>query len=182
MNFSAGIFKDFSHRIATLTFWSPSKQLLLNAQHSCKNNIVHEIDSSTAHFLVKAILFRKNNFICNREVNSFIINRYFWFFQGLTKIVVDQSLGQLDSFFNHMWRYTVFHFFRTKEFNFKVMLKVPYFVFRFLGIKILEFCEANESYTSAIYDKYCQRLLNVFVGKPVWHCIVSFLTLPSSSL
>ena len=29
--------------------------------------------------------------------------------------------------------------------------------------------------------KYCQRLLNVFVGKPVWYCWVSFCTLPSAS-
>ena len=29
--------------------------------------------------------------------------------------------------------------------------------------------------------KYCQRLLNAFVGKPVSYCIVSFRTLPSAS-
>ena len=29
--------------------------------------------------------------------------------------------------------------------------------------------------------KYCKRLLNVFAGETVWHCIVSFLTLPSAS-
>ena len=49
--------------------------------------------------------------------------------------------------------YSFSFFRRTKEFNFKVMLKVPKFVFRFLGKKILEFCEASKSYTSAIYDK-----------------------------
>ena len=27
--------------------------------------------------------------------------------------------------------------------------------------------------------KYCQKLLNVFAGETVWHCIVSFLTLLS---
>ena len=33
------------------------------------------------------------------------------------------------------------------------MLKVPNFVFRFLGKKIYEFCEATKSYTSALYNK-----------------------------
>ena len=42
---------------------------------------------------------------------------------------------------------------KTKEFNFKEILKVPNFVFRFLGKKILEFCEATKSCTSALYDK-----------------------------
>ena len=36
------------------------------------------------------------------------------------------------------------------------MLKVANFVFRFLGKKILEFCEASKSYTSALYDKILQ--------------------------
>ena len=45
---------------------------------------------------------------------------------------------------------------RTKECNFKVMLKVANFVFRFLGKKILEFCDASKSYKSALYDKILQ--------------------------
>ena len=76
------------------------------------------------------------------------------------------------------------NFRRTKEFNFKIILKVPNFVFRFVGKKILEFCEATKSYiTSRQYSmtKYCQRLINVFVSKTVWDCIVSYLTSPSAS-
>ena len=84
-----------------------------------------------------------------------------------------------------MWRNTVFHFFfffflRTKEFNFKVMLKVPNSVFSWRK-KICNFeRQLNPTHLHSI-TKYCQQLLNVFVGKPVWHCIVSFLTLPSAS-
>ena len=53
---------------------------------------------------------------------------------------------------------------RTKEFNFKVMLKVANFVFRFLGMKILEFCEASKSYTSALYDKILSTAAKYFCG------------------
>ena len=77
-----------------------------------------------------------------------------------------------------MWRNTVFHFLnRTKEFHFKVMLKVPNFVFRFLGKKILEFCEVSKSYTSALYDKMflwlnlCDILHSFFM-----HASISLLT------
>ena len=53
-----------------------------------------------------------------------------------------------------MSRNTGFDFLRrTKELNFKVILKVPNFVFRFLGKKILGCCEASKSYTSALYDE-----------------------------
>ena len=61
------------------------------------------------------------------------------------------------------------------------MLKVPNFVFRFLRKKILEFSLATKSYTSVLYGKYRKWLLNVFTGKTVWHCIVSFLNFPSTS-
>ena len=42
---------------------------------------------------MKAILFRQNSFICSRGVNRLIISRYFWFFQGLTKIVVNFKIA-----------------------------------------------------------------------------------------
>ena len=32
------------------------------------------------------------------------------------------------------------------------MLKLLNFVYRFIGKKIIEFCEASKSYTSALYD------------------------------
>ena len=52
------------------------------------------------------------------------------------------------------------------------MLEVPNFVFRFLEQKFLEFCEATESYISALslslsLTKYFQRLLNVFADETV---------------
>ena len=47
------------------------------------------------------------------------------------------------------------------------MLKVPDFAFRFLGKKILEFCEATKSYTSALYNKILQKLLNALAGEAV---------------
>ena len=65
----------FSWATPDVCFWT---QL-----HSYKKNIENEIDSSTVH-LVKAILFHKNNIIYSREANR-SVNRYFWFFQGLTK-------------------------------------------------------------------------------------------------
>ena len=72
MKFSAGIFQDFSLLEPLQTAASePSKK------NSCKKNIVPETDSSTVQFLVKAILFRQNSFICSRGVNRLIITRYF---------------------------------------------------------------------------------------------------------
>ena len=53
---------------------------------------------------------------------------------------------------------------RTKEFNFKVIFKVPNFVFRFLGKKILEFCEATKSYTSALFDKLLSTVVKCLCG------------------
>ena len=50
-----------------------------------KKNVVHEIDSSMVHVLVKAILFRQNSFIRSRGVNRLIISRYFWLFSKIDK-------------------------------------------------------------------------------------------------
>ena len=52
---------------------------------------MYEIDSATVVFLVKVVLFRENNFICSGGVNKLVI-RYFKFFEGLTKIVVNQLM------------------------------------------------------------------------------------------
>ena len=72
------------------------------------------------------------------------------------------------------------HFRKTQQFIFEVILKVCKLVFRFMW-KIKKFYEAAKSYISALCEKNCQRLLDVFGGEPVSHCIVSFLTLPSAS-
>ena len=57
------------------------------------------------------------------------------------------------------------HFRRTHEFNFKVMLKVLNFVYRFLEKKLLNFCEATKSSGVHSMKKYSQRLLNVPAGE-----------------
>ena len=97
INFPAEIFKFF-----TRTFRSPSQWLLLNAaaqtqeEHWAWNRLFYGTllsESMEIISMVKDLLFRKNNFVCSRKVNRFIINGYFWFFQGLTKIVVNQSLN-----------------------------------------------------------------------------------------
>ena len=59
------------------------------------------------------------------------------------------------------------YFRKTQEFNLKVMLNVPSFVFHFLGKKILEFCEEAKSTHLYSMTKYCQRLLNVFANETV---------------
>ena len=69
----------------------------MNPAAQLQENIVHEIESSMVHFLVKAILFRQNSFICSRGVNKLIISTYFWLFQGVTEIVVNQSLNDMYS-------------------------------------------------------------------------------------
>ena len=60
--------------------------------------------------------------------------------------------------------YSFSFFRRTKEFNFKVMLKVPRFVFHFLGKKILEFCEVSKSCASAIYEKILLTVVKCIFG------------------
>ena len=67
------------------TFWSPSNSCFWIQSRSCKRNIVHEIDSSTVHFLVKAIFFRQNSFSFSRGVNRLIISGFFWFFSRIYK-------------------------------------------------------------------------------------------------
>ena len=146
---------------------APPNGCLWTQSHSYKKTIVHEIDSSTVHVLVKAILFHKINFICIRAVSR-LVNRYLWFFQILTKSVVNQSLNVTYSYIRQllysyvkkqMWRKQFFiHFRRTQEFNFSVMLKVPHFVFRFLENFVRQL-------NLHAMTKYCQRLLNVVVGK-----------------
>ena len=64
---------------------------------------------------------------------------------------------------------------RNQEFNFKVLLKVPNVIFRFLEQELLAFCEANKSHTSALYVKSCLMSLRMKLR----HCILSFLTLLS---
>ena len=103
MNFSAEIFKGFSHHIVTHTFWTPYEWLLMNIaaqpqEEYCKwNRLFYGAllrESMEMISMVKAILFHKNNFSCSREVNRFIIYRYFWFFSRiLTKIVVNQAIN-----------------------------------------------------------------------------------------
>ena len=48
--------------------------------------------------------------------------------------------------------------FNLGEFNFKVLLKAPNVVFRFLEQKRLAFCEANNSHTSALYYKILSKV------------------------
>ena len=55
---------------------------------------------------MKAILFRQNSFICSRGVNMLIISRYFWFFQGLTKIVVNFKIA-LGTRLSGAWKFHV---------------------------------------------------------------------------
>ena len=153
MKFSAGIYSN-TYFPATLQKAVSQRNCAVARRMLCMKSTLLRHTS-----LVKTILFRKNNFICYGEVSRFIINRCFWFFD--TK--------QLNSFCNHMSRnkceVIVFHFFRrTKEFNFKVMLKVPNFVFKFLGKKILEFCKASKSYTSAFYDKILSTVIKCLCG------------------
>ena len=57
-----------------------------------------------------------------------------------------------------------FIFMRTKEFNFKIILKVLNFVFRFLGKNILEFFEASKSYTSSLCDKILSTVVKCLYG------------------
>ena len=51
-----------------------------------------------------------------------------------------------------------------QELNFKVLLKVPKVVFRFLEQKLLAFCEINLTHLHSM-TKYCQKLFNVFAGE-----------------
>ena len=53
---------------------------------------------------------------------------------------------------------------RTQEFNSKLMLKVSNFVFRFMKLKLLEFCEATKSYTSALYNKILSTVVKCLCG------------------
>ena len=50
-------------------------------------------------------------------------------------------------------------FMRNQEFNFEVLLKVRNIVFRFLEQKLLAFCEAKKSHTSAQYDKILSKVV-----------------------
>ena len=120
--------------------------------------------------LVKAILFCKNHFIWRRGV-SWLVNRYFWFFQELTKIVVNYYYRKaISDSLNHVSRNkcegTQFfiNFRRNQEFNFEIMLKVPNCIFRSLEKKLLEFCEATKSNTSALYNKKLSTVVKCFCG------------------
>ena len=75
--------------IIHVLFGTPPNGCFCTQPRRCKKNIVNEIDYSTVHFLVNAILFLQNTLICSRGMNRLIIS----IFQGLTKIVVNQSLN-----------------------------------------------------------------------------------------
>ena len=77
-------------------------------------------------------------------------------------------------------QFFIIFFLRTKEFNFKVMLKVPNSVFSWRKNFYNFERQLNPTHLHSM-TKYCQWLFNVFVSKPVWHCIVSFHTVRSSS-
>ena len=106
---------------------------------------------------MKAILFRKNNFIYSTEVNRLLVIRYFFFFSAIDKNsnhLTIRTTGILDMASiimsrNDCERIQFFiRFMKTKEINSKVTSKISNIVFRLMKLKLLEFCVATKSYTS----------------------------------